>query len=52
MTALFDSIRAVVASAIQGDWLALGTNIVNIVANALHLPSSLVAGLLRILGLA
>lgn len=49
---LFDSIRAVVQSAISGDWMHLGLSIVDIVQNALGITFELAYTLLRMLGLA
>ncbi|MBO0471543.1 beta-class phenol-soluble modulin [Enterococcus sp. DIV0242_7C1] len=49
---LFDSIRAVVQSAMYGDWMHLGLSIVDIVQNALGITFELAYTLLRMLGLA
>ncbi|MCT3214132.1 beta-class phenol-soluble modulin [Lactiplantibacillus plantarum] len=50
MAGLFDAITKVVQTAIQGDWVGMGANIVSIVANAINIPLSLAETILRILG--
>lgn len=50
MNALFEAIRQVVAQAIQGNWLEMGTSIVDIVAAAVQIPVSLAEYILRLLG--
>ncbi|MFK4567489.1 beta-class phenol-soluble modulin [Enterococcus sp. UD-01] len=47
---LFDSIRAVVQSAIYGDWVHLGLSIVDIVQNSLGIAFELAYTLLSLLG--
>ncbi|MCT3214138.1 beta-class phenol-soluble modulin [Lactiplantibacillus plantarum] len=51
MAALFEAIRNVVTTAINSDWVGMGTNIVNIVAAAVNIPISLASTILHILGI-
>lgn len=51
MAALFEAVRQVVEHAILGNWVEMGTSIVNIVANALQIPINLATFVLRLLGI-